>query len=210
MGSLALFVPSSRRLTDPIPKAAQPRGLLEVSSMYSQQRQGGTLNDIWEEKYNKRRPKRVYQNEDNREGQFPNGVSIYEYLKRRDKDNLISTFLNFDKDHLDTPSAFRYSLLKEYLSNVSIDDIWSSVAPTGPSPDMIILDERQDPTAFTARVWDSDHSPDSSGSGGYLTYPTFGTNTLTEKVDIQRLVRELTANVRTVIIEPFLPEHRSC
>ena len=178
--------------------------------MYSQQRQGGILNDIWEEKYSKRRPKTVYQNEDNREGQFPNGVSIYEYLKRRDKDNLIPTFLNFDKDHLDTPSTFRYSLLKEYLSSVSIDDIWTSGTPTGPSPNMIILDERQDPTAVTARVWDSDHSPDSSGSGGYLTYPTFGTNTLTEKVDIQRLVRELTANVRTLIIEPFLPKHHSC
>lgn len=152
------------------------------------------MNNIWEEKYSKRRLKTIYQNEDNRDGLFPNGVSIYEYLKQRDRDNLISTFLNFEKDHLDTPSAFRYSLLKEYLSNVSIDDIWTSGAPTGPSPDMIILDERQDPTAVTARVWDSDHSPDSSGSGGYLTYPTFGTNTLTEKVDIQRLVRELTAN----------------
>lgn len=164
------------------------------------------MNNIWEKKYSKRRPKTVYQNEDNREGQFPNSVSIHEYLKRRDKDNLILTFLNFDKDHLDTPSAFRYSLLKEYLSSVSIDDIWTSGPPTGPSPNMIILDERQDPTAVTARVWDSDHSPDSSGSGGYLTYPTFGINTLTEKVDIQRLVKELTANVRTSLSNLFLPE----
>ena len=168
------------------------------------------MNNIWEKKYSKRRPKTVYQNEDNREGQFPNGVSIYEYLKRQDRDNLILTFLSFDEDHLDAPSAFRYALLKEYFSTVSIDDIWTSGAPTGPSPNMIILDERQDPTAVTARIWDSDYPPDSSGSGGYLTYPTFGTNILTEKVDIQRLVRELTANVRTLITELFLPRHRFC
>ncbi|OCL12573.1 hypothetical protein AOQ84DRAFT_372958 [Glonium stellatum] len=173
--------------------------------MYSQQRQGGMWNDIWEEKYSKRRSKTLYEDEDNREGQFSQGVSVYEYLKRRDKGNLISTFLEFSKDILDTPSTIKYAPLMEYLSDVSMDDIWTFGTPTGPSPSMIILDERQDTTAVTARVWDSDHPLDSTGSGGYLSYPTFGTNTRTERVNIPKLLNELTKNSRSFSLEFHIP-----
>ncbi|KAF2011816.1 hypothetical protein BU24DRAFT_264300 [Aaosphaeria arxii CBS 175.79] len=158
--------------------------------MSTSKRQGGALNGVWEERYSRQRIEELYIKEDGREDRvaFPNGVSLFEYLRNGDKENFIDTILRFSKDLLEPPGRFRFSDLRNYLGSADLSTFKQGTT-NGRASGIIILDERRDPidTSATTRHWDSDL---------YLRYPPSGTDIYTEKLDLPRLVDRLSQNRR--------------
>jgi hypothetical protein len=148
------------------------------------------LNGLWEVNYSCQRLKGVYDGEDQRDDHvaFPRGVSLFEYFKNGDKDNLIDTLFQFSKNRLDPPGNLGFSSLRKFLLNAVIPNTGQGVAYGIHAPSTIILDERRDPTDTTAttRQWDSD---------AYLRYPPSGTNIYTETLDLRRLFQRLSEEV---------------
>ncbi|KAF2009131.1 hypothetical protein BU24DRAFT_91180 [Aaosphaeria arxii CBS 175.79] len=158
--------------------------------MSASRRQGGSLNNLWEERYSRQRREELYIKEDWREDRlaFLNGVSLFEYLRNGEKENFIETLLRFSKDFLEPPGQFRFSALRNFLGSADMST-FKRAATNRHASSIIISDERRDPIDITAttRHWDSDL---------YLRYPPSGINIYTERLDLPGLVQRLSENRR--------------
>ena len=141
----------------------------------------------WNKTYNRRR-QILYQPEDTR-------------LKYAlgNKEALISAFLDDRRSRqLDPPITFWYPSLRKFLGAADINVFQNSPSPIKHPNEVILLDDRKDPSGDvnSTRVWDS------SGDPGYFKYSPKGDVRCSKALNIAELAATLTASVSS---NAFLP-----
>lgn len=116
-----------------------------------------------------------------------------------DKNALITAFIN--RVNLDPPSTFWYTPLRKFLTLGDVNVLGTATSRNRHSEELVLLDERSDPTGgvTSTRLWDSvgDPKPFSGGDPipGYLDHPPIGEVGISRAVDLRELVRALRGQV---------------
>ncbi len=115
------------------------------------------------------------------------------------KEALISAFLDDRRSRqLDPPITFWYPSLRKFLGAADIQVFQNSPSPINHPNEVILLDDRKDPSGdlTSTRVWDS------SGNPGYFKYPPKGDVRCSKALNITELAATLMASVSS---KAFLP-----